>query len=474
MKKSFLRNTLIILFVILSAFFCFGSGYFVASLSRSNGTNSASGQFSVLESVYDYMLNDFYYGQSNDEYSEKLINDAIKGMVNAQGDIHTEYMTADELASFTGSLESSFVGIGVTYQEVDGKIFITDVIRSSPAEKSGVIAGDIITAIDGTELNADNIAEMADTIKGKVGTVVTVTILRGNKTFDLDITRDTISNTVFSEAKDNGVGILSITSFSDGTGEELENHLRYLQENNVTKLIIDLRDNTGGYASTLNTISSYFMEKGAVIMREYDRNGKEYVDYAQGGNKYHYDKIVILTNDYSASCSEVFTMAMKENCGAVTVGETTYGKGVAQITKMFRDGSALKYTDLIWKSGNNVFIGGKGIEPDYPVRLHEALYLSHLVLQDDESYGYDSVSQYVANMQIMLDFLGYDVDRQDGYFTLQTQQALMQFETAEGLTVDGILDKEDAGALNSAVIRYWTVEHDKLDTQMQKALELMN
>lgn len=469
MKKSILKNLLVIIFVILSACFCFGCGYLAAGVG---GSAVSTDKFSTLESVYDYMLNDFYYGQNNKEYEDKLINDAIKGMVNAQGDIHTEYMTTDELAQFTGSLESSFVGIGVTYREIDGKIFVANVVRSSPAESAGVVAGDYIVAIDGTELNEDNIEEMAQSIKGKAGTTVTITILRGSQKFDIDIVRDVISNTVFSEIKD-GIGILSITSFSDGTGEELANHLKYLKENNVTKLIIDLRDNTGGYASTLDTISSYFMEKGAVIMREYDRDGKEYVDYAKGGDKYSYDKIIILTNDYSASCSEVFTLAMKENCNAITVGETTYGKGVAQITKVFRDGSALKYTDLIWKSGNNVFIGGVGIQPDYPVRLHEALYLSQMVMEDDETYQYDNVSTKIADMQTMLDFLGYDVDRCDGYFSLQTKQALMQFQNAEGLSENGILSEECANALNSSVIRYWSEQRDILDTQMIKALELM-
>ncbi len=474
MKNSILKNLLIVTFVILSAVLCFGGGYLVANYTQSSeDTTSVSSKFSTLERVYDYLVNDFYYGNDSDEYKQQLINDAIKGMVDAQGDPHTEYMTSDELASFTGSLESSFVGIGVTYQEVDGKIFIASVIRSSPAEAAGMIAGDIITAIDGTEVTEDNIDDMVNVIKGEKGTVVTVTILRGSESFDLDITRDTVSNTVFSEVSTDGVGILSITSFSDGTGEELENHLKYLQENNVTKLIIDLRDNTGGYASTLDTISSYFMQTGDIIMREFDRDGNEYVDRAVDCTKYHYDKIIILTNDYSASCSEVFTLAMKENCGATTVGETTYGKGVAQVTKMFRDGSALKYTDLIWKSGNDVFVGGTGIEPDYPVRLHDALYLSHLVLEDDEQYDYDSVSTYVANMQTMLDFLGYDVDRTDGYFSATTSEALKSFQSKEGLEVDGILDNDVASALNSAVVRYWTTDRDALDTQMQKALELM-
>lgn len=469
MKNNFFRKLLITVFVLLCVAFCFSGGFLAAQFV---GTSVSDQQMSNFNRVYDYMLNDFYYGENSEEYAAKLINDAIKGMVDAQGDIHSEYMTVDELSSFTSSLSSSFVGIGVTYQKIDGQIFVQSVIRSSPAETAGVLAGDTITAIDGVELNDDNIEAMVATIAGKVGTIVNVTVKRGNETLSIDITRERISNTVFSKIKD-GVGILELTSFSDGTGEEVKNHLDYFKENNVTKLIIDLRDNTGGYASTLDTISSYFLDTGDVIMREYDRNGNEYVDVASSGDKYSFDRIVILTNDYSASCSEVFTLAMKENCGAIVVGETTYGKGVAQVTTMMADGSALKYTDLIWKSGNGVFIGGEGIEPDYPVRLHDALYLSNLIFEDDEVYSYDSVSDKVKNVQIMLDFLGYSVDRQDGYFSTATVNALTSFQKDQGITVSSVLDKETANALNSAVIRYWTLNQDKLDTQMLKAMEIM-
>lgn len=469
MENGFFKKFLIVIFSLLCAVFFFCGGYLCCQLFS---FNIADDKMANFDRVYTYLLKDFYYGEDSEEYSEKLINDAIKGMVNAQNDIHSEYMTAEELGDFTSSLSSTFVGIGVTYQKIDGQIFVQEVIRSSPAETAGVQAGDVITQIDGVILNDDNIDAMIDTIAGEIGTVVNVTVKRGNQNLSIDIVRQRISNTVFSTIKD-GIGILSITSFADGTTQEVKNHLDYLKENNVNNLVIDLRDNTGGYASTLDGICSLFMDKGDIVMREYDRYGNEYVDEVKKSDKYQFNRIAIIINDYSASCSEVFTLAMIENCNAVTVGETSYGKGVAQITTMLNDGSALKYTDLIWKSGNGVFIGGTGIEPDYPVKLHDALYMSNLIFDDNETYCYDQVNEKVAQSQTLLDFLGYKVDREDGYFSLMTQQAISQFQKDSGINADGILNKETANELNSAVVRYWVTNRDNLDIQLQKAVEIV-
>lgn len=467
--RKFLKSLFTILLVTLLCTATFLGGMF---FGRYTGGTALDRKFTALQAVHEILLTEFYFGTDSDEYSQKLVDDAIYGMVRAQGDIHTEYMSASELAQFTGSLESSFVGIGVTYSVVDDQILVVSVIRSSPAEASGVLAGDIIIAVDGESVESIGIDNIADRIKGKVGTEVVVTVLRGMETIDIPIIRNTISNTVFSEVVD-GVGIITLTSFSDGTGKEFKNHLEYLKQHNVTRIIIDLRDNGGGYASTLNTISSYFLDKGDIVMREYDRDGNEILDTATGGDKYYYDKIILLANGNTASSSEVFILAMKENCNAIVVGETTYGKGVAQITRMLMDGSAIKYTDLIWKSGNGVYIGGVGIVPDYEVKLHDILYMNYLTIDEGVFYHYDTVSDKVAQMQLMLDFLGYGVDRVDGYFSQKTKEALISFQKDKGLEVNGVLDEVSSSALNSEVVRSWQLETEKYDTQMNFALNLI-
>ena len=363
------------------------------------------------------------------------------------------------------------MGIGVRYSELDSGILVSEVLDFSPAKAAGVQAGDIIIAVDGRGVETFESDELLNSIRGLKGTDVTITVQRGSEKLDITITRDEISTTVSSRVEGK-VGILTFNSFSDGSVREMKQHLDKLEKAGVTSLIIDLRDNGGGYVTTLDGVSEFFMKKGDIIMRETDRNGYETIDRCKSGPAYQYDKIVILINNNSASCSEVFTMAMIENCGAITVGDTSYGKGVAQVTRMLKNNGALKYTDLAWKSGNGVSISGTGIKPDYEVRLHEALYMSYLILEEGESYEYDTVSEKLINLQYMLDFLGYKVDRFDGYFSRATSDALKAFQKDAGLTADGILTPALAIRLNSAVTTAWGLHKDIYDLQMHKAMEI--
>ena len=185
-------------------------------------------------------------------------------------------------------------------------------------------------------------------------------------------------------------------------------------------------------------------------------------------------KIAILVNKNTASASEVLTMALKEQHKDVTVlGVTTYGKGTVQVSRVFKDGSALKYTTSKWTSPNDVWVNGVGITPDVEVKLHEVMYTTLPKMSDTDRYAFDSVSDSVKFAQLCLDYLGYDVDRTDGYFSSQTEVALRQFETDKGITVDGVLDKETFGVLYSAVVLDWNTTKIH-DVQLQKAQEVLN
>lgn len=473
-NKQTKKRTLTIVIGVVLATVLYCVGYLLGRLDNSAASDPNNDtRFSKLETVTNIMAEDFYFGQDTDSYRDKLIDDALKGMVSAQGDIHTEYMTPSEVAEFTGALESSFVGIGVQYVELDGNIFVVKVLEDSPALAAGIRAGDWIVAIDGERCQDHAIDEMVDMIKGEEGSTVQITILRDDQETTLTVQRAAMDSTVFSEI-DGTTGILTITSFGTGTGEELKKHLEKFRQAGVSDLIIDLRDNGGGYASTLDTMCSYFMDNGQIVMIEEDRSGRQYIDKVSQSDKYDFDQIVILINGNSASCSEVFTMALKENCGAVTVGTTSYGKGIAQVSKVFSDGSAIKYTDVIWKSGQGVSIHGVGITPDVVVELDPAMYENYLEMAQDEEYGYDSVSEKTAAAQKFLHFLNYDVDRTDGYFSAATAEALAAFQADHQLTADGILNAQTATALNSAVVWQWNVERDTYDWQMNKARELVH
>ena len=471
------KTLLLIILLTVASVLTFSLGYSIGHYSKNGNNNpgnpsSSNSHFAVLESVYEILAKDFYYGQDTEEYRNWLVDMAIKGMVDANGDIHTEYFTAKEMEQFISSLESSIVGIGVRYTTIDGNIFVIEALESSPARKAGIQSGDFIIAVEGVKCVDHDSDYMADLIAGKEGTDVTITVDRGGEVFDVTITRAVIETTVISEIRDN-VGIIYITSFGTDTGTELGKHLQKLTGAGITRFVIDLRDNGGGYASTLDEMCRYFMNNGEIVMREEYRDGKEIIDKVTKSKKIKYDKLVILLNGNSASCSEVFTMALIENCGAITVGTTSYGKGIAQLSQFFNDGSGFKYTDVIWKSGNGVSIHKKGITPDYIVELHPALSTSYLAIPEGEQILPDSVSAKVLSMQLILDFMGYDVDRTDGYFSVATEEALKKFQADYGLEATGILDKKTGDTLDSRMTYTWHMNKAKYDTQMQKALELV-
>ncbi|MBR0385106.1 MAG: S41 family peptidase [Erysipelotrichaceae bacterium] len=473
LQKRQSRRRILTFFITVGVVITFLLGYAVGQITGSDGVDYGTrSDFSTLESVYNILTKKFYFGEDTPEYRQKLIEDAIKGMVDAQGDIHTSYMTSDELAEFTSSLESKFVGIGVRYVMLNSNVFVLSVISDSPAEAAGILAGDYITAIEGQPCSAIPEDEIPERIKGVKGSTVNITILREGEEFPLAVVRAEIDKTVESEIRDD-VGIVYVSSFSTGTGPELGKHLARLYASQIRKLIIDLRGNGGGYASTLDDMCRYFMENGQVVMIEEDRNGKEIIDKVTNSEKYDFDRIVILVDEGSASCSEVFTMALKENCNATVVGVTTYGKGIAQYSKAVADGSALKYTDVIWKSGKGVSIHLTGITPDYEVKLHPALYQTYITMEEDELYSYDSVNSKVAVAQMILDFLGYSVDRMDGYFSAATRTALQSFQSDNGITVSGSLDYDTASQLTSSLIYEWNINKSRHDVQMQKALEIV-
>ena len=188
-----------------------------------------------------------------------------------------------------------------------------------------------------------------------------------------------------------------------------------------------------------------------------------------------FDQIVILMNENTASASEALISALDDNLGdrVVLVGNTTYGKGTMQTSVPFSDGTSLKYTTAQWFSSKGTVINGVGITPDVEVSLDEAQSTSMMIYKDDIRVEEDTVADIARPVQIYLRFLGYDADRSDEYFSAQSAEALRQFESDHGLTVDGVIDNETAQALADAAAVYWNENKDQLDTQMREAVDII-
>jgi carboxyl-terminal processing protease len=427
--------------------------------------NTDRQEFEKLYEAFDTLKND-YYQKVNEQ---KLINGAINGMVESLDDPYSDYMSKDEAKSFHSSISSSFEGIGAEIQEKDGHILIVSPIRNSPAEKAGLKPNDIIVSVDGKSLQGMTSTEAVTLIRGKKGTKVELTISRPglDAPMNVPIVRDEIPiETVYGEMVDDTIAKVQITSFSTNTSKELTQTLNDLQSKGMKGLVLDLRQNPGGLLDQAISISSMFVPKGKIIVKEEDRNGK--IKEIASQNTGNPDlPLVVLIDKGSASASEILAAAVKESAGVPLVGEKSFGKGTVQTASNFTDGSNIKFTIAKWLTPNGNWIHKKGIKPDFESALPE--YATLPIINPDKELAVSTASEEVKTAQKMLKALGFDTGREDGFFDEKTKEAVIAFQTAHNLPADGILKGESSLKLMELLREQIKVN----DTQVQKAVEVL-
>jgi carboxyl-terminal processing protease len=422
-------------------------------------------EFNKFYQAFDTLKNGYYQKVNQ----QKLINGAINGMVESLDDPFSDYMSNDEAKSFHSSISSSFEGIGAEIQEKDGHILIVSPIKGSPAEKAGLKPNDMILAVNGKSLQGMNSTQAVTLIRGKKGTKVELTIQRaGTETpVKIPIVRDTIPvETVYGEMVGDGIAKVQVTSFSTNTSKELVTTLNDLQKKGMKGLVLDLRQNPGGLLDQAISISSMFVPKGKVIVKEQDRNGniKEYPSENSGNPNL---PLVVLIDKGSASASEILSAAVSESAGVPLVGEKSFGKGTVQTASDFKDGSNLKYTIAKWLTPKGNWIHKKGINPDYAVALPD--YASLPIINPDKELTLSSSSADVETAQKMLKAIGFDPGRTDGFFDEKTKAAVIAFQKAQKLPANGVL-KGDSTLKLMDLIREKIKNND---TQLQKAIEVL-
>lgn len=374
-KKSAYKVYRTVMIIIITAFITFlaTSAGIYAYIQKGDGKilllNTAETQDIETElSKYRTIIDKYYLGEINEE---DLQEGAIRGYIEGLGDPYTEYISKEDMQEYMEDTLGNYVGIGIymTKDEKTNRVKVLSPIKNSPAETAGLQPGDLIIAVNGKEYTGDEMTQMSNDIKGEEGTEVTLTILRNNENIEINVKREKIKvNPVESKVLENNIGYIAFTSFDETTAEDFKAKFEELQKQNIKSLIIDLRNNGGGLVDQAVDIAGYVLDKNSVVLYEVDKNGNE-IDEKTTTDPIINMPIIILTNENTASASEILAGALKDYGKAKTVGIKTYGKGVIQEILSVKDGSGIKITTSEYQTPNRNKINKIGIEPNEKVEL---------------------------------------------------------------------------------------------------------
>lgn len=361
----------IILVVISTVVGVFSGGFLTYNFASNNGERSINNSKYVneFEEAFDSVVDNYYEDVDKDE----LIDAAINGMLSVLDD-YTSYMDAEENKQFNERLNGEYQGIGIefiTYQNEGYEHRITGVFEGTPAAVAGVQKDDIIVKIDNIDVSTKTGTEIATYIKSSNIEKITMVVKRNNENITLQIKKSVISlpSIIKKTFEKNGkkVGYINISLFADNTYTQFKNALTALEAEGINSLVIDVRDNSGGYLHIADNILELFMNEGDLLYKTQGKLGvREYKD--ETGEKRTYD-VAVLINDNSASASEILAAAFKETYGSQIIGTTSFGKGTVQQPTDLDNGGMIKVTTEKWLTPNGNWIDKKGIAPTIEIEL---------------------------------------------------------------------------------------------------------
>jgi carboxyl-terminal processing protease len=326
-----------------------------------------------LQSLFDpfwqtwNILHDQFVDQPLD--NEALMRGAIDGMMNSLGDKHSSYMDPDQYEQANISLDGEYEGIGAWVDTNAEYLTIVSPMLDSPAEAAGLKPGDQIIAVDGEDMTGVDGNLVIRKVMGPAGSQVTLTILRGvSEPFDVDITRAKITvPSVTGKMLDNNVAYVQLLTFGDTTANDLHNTLQDLMDQNPQGLILDLRNNGGGYLNTAIDVASEFIDNGVVMYEQFGDGSRQ--EFSASGRGIATDiPMVVLVNEGTASASEIVSGAIQDYGRGKLVGVTTYGKGsVQQWIPLDNNEGAVRVTVARWLTPNEHQINEVGLTPDVVV-----------------------------------------------------------------------------------------------------------
>ena len=377
-RKSKILKCLSIFGVILligGAFFC---GNYITRFGVVFGKNgdiyadvfknkAAVDKYKTLFEVRDDLIT-LYDGTMDDE---AMLEAAIKGMVNSLGDPYTVYMNSKEYKDLMSSISGSFKGIGVYIAAKDNVVVVQSTIEGGPAEKAGIKSKDVIFSVDGEEIGGDTDKAVA-LMKGEEIKTLDLVILRGEEKLQMSVTRADVKTVcVNGEMLNDEIGYIRLTSFDENAYKDFHAKLDELKKQGMKALVFDLRSNGGGLLTQAAKIASEFIPKDKIITYTIDKYEKR-EDVKSIGGSAEGMPLVVLTDGYTASASEIVTGALRDYKAATIVGTKTYGKGVVQVPFELKSGEGgLKVTISKYYTPNGENINKVGINPDYEIELNE-------------------------------------------------------------------------------------------------------
>ena len=359
----------VVLIVFISLLFGVIVGYFI-NYSRNDTTKDSN--LNEIVSTYNSIVNN-YYGIIN---KSKLSDAAIKGMVESLDDPYSSYMEGSVAEEFNETIEGSFTGIGVVIQTKADEEYTTiiEVYEDSPAKKAGLLVGDKIIKVDGTDVKGKTGTEIAQLVRGKKNTKVNIAVMRDDIEKSFDVKRDVVDlisvTDKIIEYEGKNIGYIRIDTFAANTYSQFYKSLKALENKKIDSLIIDVRSNPGGHLQqTKQILSLFFNSKTVLYQIKYKDHTEKVYSYSNESRKY---PVAVLIDSASASASEILASCFKENYKKVyIIGNTTYGKGTVQNTKTLSNGTTIKYTTETWLTSKGKFINDVGVAPTIEVSLTE-------------------------------------------------------------------------------------------------------
>lgn len=463
---------------LLAICFIVGSILLWQNWTVSKNAASKISKVPVIDEAYSLIKENSVYGTSEGT----LVEGALRGMTNAIKDPYSTYYTEKEAALHRQTLAGHRVGIGIEITEKNGKFIVVAPVKSSPAEKAGIRPFDEIVQVDDVRVDGKTIGELMQLIQGEAGKKVTLVLYRPSTDRHIKMTMEraeinnqSVTAKVMKMEKYN-IGYISISMFGEKTAEEWIKTTKQLVSQNVDGIVVDLRDNPGGYLHSVAAVVSTIEKSGEIYA--YMQDGKGVLqalktttieDEEMYVKKMKSIPVLVLQNEGSASASEVMVGALKSWKRALVIGTKSFGKGTVQKSWDLPNGGEIKLSTNKWLTPTREWIHGKGIVADVEATQHPLFAMEIIPLRGD--FGEGDFSEEIAYTQKVLNGLGYNIARTDGFFDEATAEAVERFRTQHELKSGRHMDDVFFESIREQVVTYKEdVEHD---LQLKMGLSVM-